>query len=81
MADVASLTIRNIPRDVLARLKARATANRRSMQSEVLQILEAAAREPASRLGAADVLERVRSLNLTTPAESADMIRADRNGR
>lgn len=77
----ASLTIRNIPQDVLERLKERAARNRRSMQGEILQILEFAAQEPATRLTADEVLERVRELGLQTPAEAVDMVRADRDAR
>jgi len=77
----ATLTIRNIPDDVLANLRRRAAANRRSMQGEVLQILEAAAREPVVSLRPPDALRRVRRLGLATPAEATDMVRADRDGR
>lgn len=77
----ASLTIRNIPQDVLERLKERAARNRRSMQGEILQILEFAAQEPATRLTADEVLERVREVGLQTPAEAVDMVRADRDAR
>jgi len=77
----ATLTIRNIPEDVLASLRQRAAANRRSMQGEVLQILETAAREPVVHLGSSETLRRIRHLGLTTPAEATDMIRGDRDGR
>lgn len=40
-----TLTIRNVPDIVHAKLKRRAEANRRSLNSEVLQILEAATGE------------------------------------
>jgi plasmid stability protein len=43
-----SLTIRAIPRPMLDRLQKRAELNRRSMQGEVLAILEAAANGAAS---------------------------------
>lgn len=76
----ASLTIRNIPAPVLARLRSRAAANRRSMQGEVLAILEGAAAE-GPVLSARGALERIRSLKLSTPSESVAMLRADRDGR
>ena len=75
----ASLTIRNIPQDVLERLKERAARHRRSMQGEILQILELAAWEPTTRLTASEVLGRVRDLGVSTPTEAADMVRADRD--
>ena len=75
----ASLTIRNIPEPVLDRLKARAARHRRSMQGEVLDILESAALEPETRLSGAAALARVRALGLTTRADSLTMIRQDRD--
>ncbi len=76
----ASLTIRNIPAAVLNRLKSRAARNHRSMQGEILSILEAAAAEPMQRVSAAEFLDQIRRLGLRTPAGSAAMIRADRRG-
>lgn len=77
----ASLTIRDIPGPVLDRLRARAERNRRSMQGEVIAILEAAAAEPRLRRTISEALQRVRALGVRTPAEAADMIRVDRDGR
>jgi plasmid stability protein len=77
----ASLTIRDIPRPVLERLKARAERHRRSMQGEILAILESAAVEGETRRTISETLEYVRSLGLRSPAESVEMIRADRDGR
>ncbi len=77
----ASLTIRDIPRPVLEQLKARAERHRRSMQGEVLAILESAAADPQPRRSVAETLDYVRSLGVQTPAESTEMIRADRDGR
>jgi plasmid stability protein len=78
---VASLTIRNIPEPVLEGLRARAAVSKRSMQREVLAILEAAAAEGTVRMRAPDVLERVRLLGLPQESEAMRMIRADRDGR
>ena len=77
----ASLTIRNIPEAVLAGLRARAAVHKRSMQREILAILESAAVEGTARLTAPSVLERVRRLNLPSESEAVHMIRADRDGR
>ena len=83
-------SIKKVPNDVAARLRARAKRHHRSLQGELRMILEAAAREPA---GAPD---RVRetparyappALGLTSFAviaprsESAMIIRGDRDGR
>ena len=77
----ASLTIRDIPRPVLERLRARAARHRRSMQGEILAILESAAAEAAPRRTVAETLAHVRALGVRTPAEAVGMIRADRDGR
>jgi plasmid stability protein len=66
---------------VLRRLKERAERHRRSMQGEILAILESAAAEPERRRTATETLAFVRSLGVATPAESVEMIRADRDGR
>lgn len=73
-----SVTIRNIPLSVLARIKTRAAQSHRSMQGELLAILEAAAVSPTPRRTAAELLARLRATGLRTPAESLDMIAADR---
>jgi len=77
----ASLTIRDIPGRVLQRLRDRAAEHRRSMQGEILSILEAAAADQALRLDAMRLLTRVQSLRVRTPAEAVEMIREDRDGR
>lgn len=75
----ASLTIRDIPRPVLTRLRALAAGHRRSMQGEVLAILEAAIAAPATRLTPMQVLQQVRALGISSPGNSVAMIRADRD--
>ena len=76
-----SLTVRNIPRPVFEQLRERAARHRRSMQGEILAILEAAASNPVVRRTALETLRHVRSLGLASPAESIEMIRADRDDR
>lgn len=75
-----NLSIKNAPDDLVARLKERAQRNRRSMQQEVLSILDEAVSKP-HRLTPAEVLARVRELGISSPAESADIIRSDRDSR
>lgn len=77
----ASLTIRNIPGSVLARLRDRAQRHRRSMQGEIMAILEIATAELQVRMRPREFLQHVQKLGVRTPAESAAMIRADRDGR
>ena len=54
-----SLTIKNIPQDLLERLRERATANRRSLNSEVLACLE---RELMPQVSEEDLMERLDAL-------------------
>jgi plasmid stability protein len=75
-----TLSIKNVPDALAARLRRRAAAGHRSLQGELLAILEEAVAgerritvEEARRL----VLER----GLETPAEARDMVRADRDAR
>jgi len=75
-----NLSIKNAPEEVVMRLRRRAEKNRRSLQGELLAIIEAAAREDGPS-GPGDVLAEVRRLGLQTPGEAADLIRADRDGR
>jgi plasmid stability protein len=76
-----NLTIRDIPRPVLDRLRAGAEQNRRSMQGEIVAILEAAAAAPTTRWTVAETLRHLRKMGVRTPAEAARMMRADRRGR
>lgn len=76
-----SLTIRNIPGSVLARLRERAQRHRRSMQGEILSILETAVADPVVRMGPMEFLRHVQSLGVSTPSEAAEMIREDRDAR
>lgn len=73
-----TLRVDNVPEEVAARLEERAKKFRRSLQGELLRILEKAAAEE-ERLTPGQVLEKVRSLKLKTPAESATFVRQDRD--
>lgn len=75
-----NLSIKNAPDQVVRRLKARAQRNHRSLQGELLAIVEAAveARHP---LTPDEVWSEVGRLKLRTAAESTRIVRRDRNGR
>ena len=75
-----TLSIKNAPDHVVALLKLRAQRNHRSLQGELLAIVEDAVRKPA-QLTVDDILARARQLGLETPDEAAAMIRADRHRR
>ena len=69
-----NLSIKKVPDDVVQRLRQRAERHHRSLQGELLAIIEEAVRPERG-------LSPGRRLGLHTPAESAVIIRADRDGR
>jgi plasmid stability protein len=74
------LAIKNTPDDVVELLEERARKNRRSLEREVLAILEDAVRTQARRkLTIREVLDAARRSGLRTGAESTAIIRADRD--
>lgn len=75
-----NLSIKNAPDDLARALKERAARHHRSLQGELLSILEDAVR-PSKALSVRNIQAEVGRLGLSTPAESADMVRADRDGR
>jgi plasmid stability protein len=75
-----NLSIKNAPDRIVSRLRERAKRNHRSLQGELLAIIEEAA-EARTLVTPKDVLAEVRRLKLRTPAESAEIVRRDRNGR
>lgn len=75
-----NLSIKNVPEDVVQRLRARAERHHRSLQGELMAIIEAAVMDERPTSPTA-VLAEIRQLGLSTPAEAAAIIRADRDGR
>jgi len=76
-----TLSIKNVPEDLAERLKERAARNHRSLQGELMAILESvAAPRPLSRID--EIYARVQASGVRTPrGESARIIRQDRDGR
>ncbi len=75
-----SLSIKNVPEDWVERLRERADRHHRSLQGELMSILELTL-EPDKRRTVEELLEEIRKQGFSTPAEAAAMIRADRDGR
>ena len=75
-----NLSIKNAPDDVVGRLRARAEQNHRSLQGELMAIIEDATRENALS-AVAEVSAEVRRLGLKTPREAVSILRADRDRR
>jgi plasmid stability protein len=76
-----NLSIKNVPDPVVQRLRERAKRRHRSLQGELLDIVERAAHEVDAPPDLDAVMARIRSLGLTRVSESVEMIRADRDGR
>jgi antitoxin FitA len=74
-----TLSIKNVPEGVLLQLRAQAQRNHRSLQGELMAILEAALAQ--RRLSPAEVHERVTAIGLRTPTESATIVRELRDAR
>jgi antitoxin FitA len=75
-----NLSIKNVPDEIAEELRKKAVRNHRSLQGELMAIIEEAAgkRKP---LAPSEFLAEVRALGLRTPAESRSMIREDRDAR
>jgi plasmid stability protein len=77
-AAMAQVLVRNLPEDVVARLKARAARRRHSLEQELRHILTAAARSGREEV-LAD-MDRIRALTPKVPqTDSAELIREDRD--
>lgn len=75
-----NLSIKNVPDRLADRLRERAHRAHRSLQGELMAILENAV-YGSDPMTAAEALDRVRSLGLETNEEAAEIIRADRDAR
>lgn len=75
-----SLSIKNVPEEMLRRLHARAERNHRSLQKELLAIIEAATADEGT-LTVDELVEYVKSLGISTPDESTRWIREFRDTR
>ena len=70
-----NLSIKNAPEHVVERLKQRAERNHRSLQGELMAIIEDAVRVDGPR----SVFKEIRALGLRSPGDSVDIVRADRD--
>ena len=75
-----NLSIKNAPDELVKRLEERAERHHRSLQGELLAILEEAA-GTSRPLTPDEILAKVRQLRLRTPRDATRMIREDRDGR
>lgn len=73
-----NLSIKNVPDTLADQLRRRAERHHRSLQGELMAILENAVGS-SERASPAEILERIRKLGLRTDDEASAMIRADRD--
>ena len=73
-----NLSIKNAPDDVVRRLRERAARNHRSLQGELMAIIEEAVR-PSRYMTVDEVVAEARRLGLRSPNEAAAIMRADRD--
>ena len=73
-----TLSIKNAPDDVVEKLRLRAERHHRSLQGELLAIIEDAVRSDKP-LTARELLAEVRRLGLHSPGDSTSIIRQDRD--
>lgn len=73
------LSVKGVPEEWMDALRKRARRNNRSLESEVMALLESAvAAEP---LTVEEAEEHLESLNFQTPGEAVAIIREDRDAR
>ena len=76
----ATFELRNLPEDLAEQLSRRATLHGCTPEQEVLRLLEQALL-PKKLLTPAEVLAEARAAGIGTAAESARMVREDRDAR
>ena len=75
-----SLSIKNVPDSIAEELRRRAARHHRSLQGELLAILEETVKKERL-LTPAEFLKAVRATGLKTPAEAESLVREDRDAR
>lgn len=75
-----SLSIKNVPDELAEALRQRARRHRRSLQKELLVILEEAVRGPRP-LSLEEAYRQARALGLATEAEAVQVLREERDAR
>jgi len=75
-----NFSIKNVPDEIAEALRDRAARNHRSLQGELMAILEETVGQTRT-LTPREVLEEVRRLGVKTPSDSVDIIRRLRDSR
>jgi hypothetical protein len=75
-----NLSIKDVDPVIVEKLKSRAKQNHRSLQGELMAIIEEVVTKPPRKTITLDeLMENGRRLGLKTPSESVQMIREDRD--
>jgi plasmid stability protein len=75
-----NLSIKNVPDHIADQLRRRASRHHRSLQGELISILEeTVAKEEV--LSPEDLLSALRRADISTPAEASKFVREDRDAR
>jgi plasmid stability protein len=74
-----NLSIKNVPDDLAERLRDRAKRSHRSLQGELMVILEEAVGD-RGRMSPIEVLGMVRSLGVKTGDDAEEIVRTSRDG-
>jgi antitoxin FitA len=73
-----SLSIKNVPEDVAEKLRKRAAKRHRSLQGELLAILEESVAQEHT-VTPLDLPEHLRATGVNSPSEAARFVREDRD--
>ncbi len=74
------ISIKNVPAENVEILKRRAKANHRSLQGELMAIIDRVVTETTRATTPDEVMERGKGLGLSTPDEATRWIRESRDG-
>jgi antitoxin FitA len=74
-----NLSIKDVPDELAEALRERARSNHRSLQGELMAMIEASTRERPFK--AMELWKEIQKLGLQTPDESTQWIREDRDSR
>ncbi len=77
-----TLSIKNVPDEIAQRLRERAARNHRSLQGELMAMLEEAAAPPPQRKKSIqEIYEEVQASGLRSASDSTEIVRAMRDSR
>ena len=75
-----NLSIKNVPDHIADQLRRRASKHHRSLQGELMSILEETVSKEET-LSSVDFLNELRRLDIRTPTEASGFVREDRDAR